>query len=119
MQLPDLDALTGLPLDEDGPVFREPWQAQAFAMVLKLHEQGLFTWPEWAEQLNKAIADARAEGDPDLGNTYYRHWLAALEKITTDKGLVTADILANRKHQVQQEHQRLHGHENSSHNHSH
>ena len=38
--------LPGQPHDEGGPVFREPWEAQAFAMTLSLHERGLFTWPE-------------------------------------------------------------------------
>jgi len=110
MQAPDLDSLAGIPLDEEGPVFREPWQAQAFALVLKLHEQGLFTWAEWAERLNRAIAAARDQGDPDLGNTYYHHWLAALESIAADKDLVTAETLALRRDQVREEHQRLHGH---------
>ena len=111
MPQPDLDSLPGLPLDKDGPVFREPWQAQAFALVLKLHEQGHFTWAEWAERLNRAIATARAGGDPDLGNTYYHHWLAALENLVTDKNLVTAETLAQRKDQAQEEHLRLHGHD--------
>ena len=110
MPLPDLDSLPGLPLDEDGPVFKEPWQAQAFALVLKLHEDRLFTWAEWAERLNQAIAAARAQGDPDLGNTYYHHWLAALENIVADKKLVTADALASRKDQVREEHRRQHSH---------
>ena len=110
VKLPELDALPGLPLDEDGPVFREPWQAQAFALVLKLHEQGLFTWGEWADQLNRAIAAARAGGDPDLGNTYYYHWLAALENIAAAKDLVSPEALALRKDQVKEEHERLHGH---------
>ena len=110
MQVPDLDALVGIPLDEAGPVFSEPWQARAFALVVKLHGQGLFTWAEWAERLNQAIAAARARGDPDLGNTYYHHWLAALENITADKNLVSAEALAQRKEQVQEEHSRLHEH---------
>ncbi len=110
MPLPDLDSLPGLPLDEDGPVFKEPWQAQAFALVLKLHEQGLFTWAEWADRLNQAIAAARARGDPDLGNTYYHHWLAALENIAADKDLLTVEALAQRRDQVREEHLRLHSH---------
>ena len=110
VKLPELGSLPGLPLDEDGPVFREPWQAQAFALVLKLHEHGVFTWGEWAEQLNRAIAAARAGGDPDLGNTYYHHWLAALEHIVADKDLVSSAALAQRRDRVREEHERLHGH---------
>ncbi len=111
MSLPDLKSLPELPLDEDGPVFNAPWQAQAFALAVSLHEQGIFSWQEWAEQLGKTIATARAQGDPDLGNTYYEHWLATLENITADKGLASPDILAERKKRVHEEHQRLHGNE--------
>ena len=74
------DEVPSIPRDADGPVFREPWEAQAFAMTLALHERGLFTWPEWAAALSQEIKRAQAAGDPDTGETYYSHWLAALEK---------------------------------------
>ena len=80
-------ALPGLPRDEGGPVFREPWEAQAFAMTLALYKRGLFTWPEWAETLGAEIKRAQAAGDPDSGDTYYRHWLAALERLVAEKGI--------------------------------
>ena len=86
------DAPSTLPLqprDDDGPVFREPWEAQAFAMALALHRRGLFTWKEWADTLAAQIAAAQAAGDPDVGDTYYRHWLAALETIVAGKGAST------------------------------
>ncbi len=89
--------LPSLPRDEDGPVFREPWEAQAFAMTLWLHEQGHFTWPEWAERLGAEIAAARETGDADLGDTYYHHWLKALEALVAEKGLLSTDDLARRK----------------------
>jgi nitrile hydratase accessory protein len=79
--------LPGLPQDEQGPVFRAPWEAQAFALVLALHERGLFSWIEWASALSTAIQQAQAGGDPDLGDTYYQHWLAALEGLVLAKGL--------------------------------
>lgn len=85
--------LPGLPRDEHGPVFHAPWQAQAFAMALALHEKGVFTWPEWAAALSRAIATAQAAGDRDDGRTYYHHWLAALESLVVAKGLGTADQL--------------------------
>ena len=84
-------ALTDLPRDEDGPVFREPWEAQAFAMALSLHERGLFTWSEWGATLASEIKRAQADGDPDLGNTYYRHWLAALERLVAAKGVASLE----------------------------
>jgi nitrile hydratase accessory protein len=85
-----LDALPRLPRDTDGPVFREPWEAQAFALAVELHARGLFTWPEWAAALAEQIRRAQAAGDADLGDTYYRHWLAALEQLVAAKGASTA-----------------------------
>ena len=85
--------LPGFPRDEQGPVFREPWEAKAFAMVLRLHEQGLFSWAEWADALAHEIRAARARGDADLGDTYYQHWLRALETIVARKGATSADEL--------------------------
>ena len=88
------DAVPGIPRDAEGPVFREPWEAQAFAMTLALYSRGLFTWPEWAATLGAEITRAQAAGDPDTGETYYRHWLAALERIVADKGVTSAETLA-------------------------
>ena len=88
------DAVPSIPRDADGPVFREPWQAQAFAMALALQARGLFTWPEWAAMLTEEIRRAQAEGDPDTGETYYLHWLATLERIVAAKGVATAATLA-------------------------
>lgn len=73
--------LPGLPRDGDLPVFNDPWEARAFAMVLALHERGFFTWPQWAAALSRQIALAQDSGDADLGDTYYRHWLLALESL--------------------------------------
>src|SRR5712671_6792998 len=77
----------GIPRDTDGPVFREPWEAQAFAMALALHERGLFTWTEWAATLANEIRSAQAAGDPDNGATYYHHWLSALERLVAEKNI--------------------------------
>jgi nitrile hydratase accessory protein len=84
----------GMPCDAEGPVFREPWEAQAFAMALALHARGLFTWPEWAATLGAEIKRAQAAGDPDTGGTYYRHWLNALERLVAEKGIADATTLA-------------------------
>ena len=82
----------GLPRDTEGPVFREPWEAQAFAMTLTLHERGLFTWPQWAATLSEEIKRAQAAGDPDTGETYYLHWLNALERLVAEKGVADAAL---------------------------
>ncbi|CCD95452.1 conserved hypothetical protein [Bradyrhizobium sp. ORS 375] len=87
-------ALPGIPVDADGPVFREPWEAHAFAMAVTLHARGLFTWPEWAAALAEEISRAQAEGDADCGDTYYRHWLATLERLVAEKGVTTSANLA-------------------------
>jgi nitrile hydratase accessory protein len=87
-------AVPGIPCDAEGPVFREPWEAQAFAMALALHERGVFTWAEWAEALGAQIKRAQAQGDPDTGDTYYRHWLATLETLVAAKGVATSEALA-------------------------
>ena len=83
--------MPSIPRDAEGPVFREPWEAQAFAMTLALYERGLFNWPEWAATLGEEIKSAQAAGDPDTGETYYRHWLAALERIVAEKGVDRCD----------------------------
>ena len=87
------DAVQGIPQDEDGPVFREPWEAHAFAMALTLHDRGVFTWTEWASALAAEIKRAQADGDPDTGETYYRHWLATLENLVAEKGVATSETL--------------------------
>ena len=88
------EAVPSIPRDADGPVFREPWEAQAFAMALALHERGLFTWSEWAATLGEEIKRAQAAGDPDTGETYYRHWLNALERLVAAKGVTDSAMLA-------------------------
>src|SRR5215475_10075277 len=88
--------LPSLPRDVEGPVFRAPWEAQAFAMALALHERGAFTWKEWAQILAEVIAEVRQRGEPDTGEDYYRHWLTALERVTTRKGIVTDAMLQRR-----------------------
>jgi nitrile hydratase accessory protein len=98
MQGPEkLVALPRLPRDEDGPVFAEPWQAQAFALAVKLSEQGHFTWKEWASALADELKVAANRGEPDDGSHYYEHWLAALERLVASKGLSDAAAMLARK----------------------
>ena len=88
------DAVPGIPRDASGPVFRAPWEAHAFAMALALYETGLFAWNEWARMLGEEIKKAQAAGDPDTGETYYHHWLATLERMVAEKGVTSAESLA-------------------------
>lgn len=80
-------------------MFAEPWQAQAFAMAVHLSEAGCFTWHEWAQALGEQLRSAAARGEPDDGSHYYEHWLAALERLVTAKGLSDAAKLRERKEQ--------------------
>ncbi|NBS56154.1 MAG: nitrile hydratase accessory protein [Betaproteobacteria bacterium] len=94
--MPELGAdLRPIPRDAEGPVFKAPWEAQVFALVIELHRRGVFTWPQWAEALSAAIVRAQSCGDPDLGDTYYLHWVSALEAITLERGLADAVQLAS------------------------
>jgi nitrile hydratase accessory protein len=87
-----------IPQDTEGkPVFAAPWEAQAFALTIALHERGVFSWPEWAQALAGAIRDAQAAGDPDDGSTYYQHWLGALERLVAEKGMARREALLERQ----------------------
>jgi nitrile hydratase accessory protein len=107
----DTRICAGMPVDDNGPVFREPWEAQAFALAVSLQEQGVFTRREWAETLGRTIKAAQASGDADLGDTYYHHWLAALEALVTAKGLASRQDLSQSEARVREEHRRLHDHD--------
>lgn len=97
MTAPDLSALPAIPKDDDGPVFRAPWEAQAFGMAVALHERGCFTWKEWAGRLAGELAAAKARGEVDDGSRYYEYWLGALETLVAAKGLVLEKELLTRK----------------------
>ena len=88
--------LPALPRDQEGPLFNEPWEAQAFALAVRLSEAGYFTWSEWAAILSQEIKAAQVRGDPDLGQTYYQHWLNALERLCVEKGLVGREDMRQR-----------------------
>ncbi len=90
--------LKNLPLGADGaPVFAVPWEASAFALAVRLSGEGYFTWDEWAAVLSEEILAAQRDGDPDLGDTYYRHWLRALERLCRERGLVSQAEASDRR----------------------
>jgi nitrile hydratase accessory protein len=88
-----LDALPRLPRDAEGPIFAEPWQAQAFALAVDLSRAGHFTWPEWAALLGEVLAEAAGSGAPDDGSLYWVHWQTALERMVLARRLSSADAL--------------------------
>ncbi len=92
-----LQDLKEVPRDDGGPVFNEPWEASAFALAVRLSAEGHFTWAEWTETISREIAEARTRGDPDLGDTYYHHWVNALQRLCEEKSLVDHDLVEQRK----------------------
>jgi nitrile hydratase accessory protein len=92
-----LGSLLRLPREGHEPVFAEPWQAQAFALVIELSKRGYFTWPEWTQALAQELKAAAVGGESDDGSRYYEHWLAALERLVLAKGLTDSNALAKRK----------------------
>lgn len=94
----DLSRLADVPLDDEGaPVFAAPWEASAFALAVRLSAAGCFTWDEWAAALAEEIRAAQREGDPDLGDSYYRHWVRALERLCAERGVVSVGEAERRK----------------------
>jgi nitrile hydratase accessory protein len=83
--LEQLHTLRDLPRNESGPVFDEPWQAQAFALVIELHARGVFSWHDWTAALAAELA--AHEHDHDDGTHYYHHWLSALERLLGELGI--------------------------------
>jgi nitrile hydratase accessory protein len=92
--MPELVESPGLPKDAGTPTFREPWEARAFALAVVLHQRGFFTWPEWAAALSREIRLAQHAGDADLGDTYYHHWLNALESLVKQRGTIAEEFRA-------------------------
>lgn len=98
MTTPDVELLPGMVAGPDGPVFAAPWQAQAFALAVRLSAEGAFTWTEWAATLADVLREAASRGEPDDGSRYYEYWLMALERLSIGKGLVGAAELHDREH---------------------
>jgi nitrile hydratase accessory protein len=92
-----IQELSDIPQDDEGPVFKEPWEASAFALAVRLSQEGHFTWQEWALTLSEEITAAQEQGDADFGDTYYHHWVAALERLCAEKKLVGHETMGQRK----------------------
>ena len=84
---------------DEEPVFEEPWEAQAFALVLRVSEQGVFQWSEWTAALTTQISQARERGEQDLGDTYYHYWLAALENLLLENSVLDDKAISSRVEQ--------------------
>jgi len=93
----DVPAMPGMPGGEGGPVFLEPWQAEAFALAVALNRQGVFTWSEWVEVFSGTLRDVPAQSGESVEAAYYRRWLIALETLAARKHLVSATEMVERK----------------------
>jgi nitrile hydratase accessory protein len=77
----------GLPKSAEGdPVFAEPWHAQAFAMTVRLHEQGVFGWEQWAEALSREV---HRPGRAMDGSDYFECWVAALSALISQQSVAS------------------------------
>jgi nitrile hydratase accessory protein len=97
LRVKSLESLPRLLVENDGPIFAEPWEAQAFSLAVKLSEQGHFTWKEWAAKFADELKSVADRGEPDDGSRYYHHWLAALERLVIEKNLIDRVALDLRK----------------------
>ena len=87
----------GFELDNDERVFSEPWEAQAFAIVVTLSNAGCFTWEEWAKIFSEVIAESKIRGGPSDGSDYYLNWVKALERIVSEKEIADLSNLESVK----------------------
>ena len=85
--------------DEQQQVFAEPWEAHVFAIAVKLSEKGLLKWSEWSDALAEEIKEAKDQGQPDFGNTYYQFWFSALETILLKKNILKKSDIKSRMEQ--------------------
>jgi nitrile hydratase accessory protein len=85
--LAHLDGAAALPRRNGELVFEEPWQGRVFGMAVALHEQGLFAWEEFRQELIASISAIEATGGPF---DYYEAWLGAFERLLATRGLVGA-----------------------------
>lgn len=86
------EAIAPLPQKQGEPVFRDSWEAEAYAIGNLLVKEGHLLPAEWMQRMAAAIAQAQAAGDPDCGDTYYLHWCAALESVCFDREWISPDL---------------------------
>ncbi|MEW7854981.1 nitrile hydratase accessory protein [Pseudomonas chlororaphis] len=100
--MPHIPPIAGLSLDDEGPVFDKPWQAQAFSLLLHLHQTGLFPWKDWVQVFSDEIKASPAQPGESVNDTYYRQWIAAMERMVTTLGLAGMEDITQRSEEWQQ-----------------
>jgi nitrile hydratase accessory protein len=83
------------PRDNGELVFAAPWEGQAFGAAMALNDAGRIGWEDFRQALIREIG-AWDAAHPAEGQGYYDRWLAALERLVTEAGLVSAEDLRQR-----------------------
>ena len=96
-KIADAEATVALPRRNGELVFEAPWEARAFGLAVALCEKGVFEWREFSTSLAATIAAGEKENDP---SGYYARWVASLEELAIEKGLVGRGQLRARTRQV-------------------
>lgn len=92
----DYQESLSVPVNANGPAFDHPWQAQAFSLTVHLHKKGLFSWADWVRIFSDEIKASPALHGESVNDTYYRQWLAAMEKLVAVLGLTVSDDISRR-----------------------
>ena len=83
---------SALPRKNGELVFEAPWEGRAFGIAVALGDEGLYEWRDFSQRLAAEIADT-----PDKSrSSYYEQWLAALETLAVDRGLLTREEINGR-----------------------
>lgn len=93
----DLGGMHGfgpIKVEESEPVFHTPWEKHVFGIAFVMLSQGLCNLDEFRHAIE------RMNPIHYLGSTYYEHWLAAMETLLVEKGMVTAAELKSRVEQL-------------------
>ena len=98
-----VDAQLAPPMANGEVLFDAPWQGRVFGMARVLAEAGCFTWDDFRAHLIAQIGawDRSAGGDLPPGEAaadyrYYDHFLAALQAVLAEKGLLAPTALEDR-----------------------
>jgi nitrile hydratase accessory protein len=96
-------------------VFDEPWESRAFGLAVTVSDAGAYDWEEFRQRLIAEVgAWEAAHGHDHVEGAewrYYARWLASLERLLAEKGLVTPDELVRRMEELGEDDDHHHHHE--------
>jgi nitrile hydratase accessory protein len=106
-----MEGVSALPRRNGELVFAEPWESRAFGIAVTASESGAYEWEEFRQGLIAEISSWEADHTGDDGWSYYERWLASLERLLGEKGIVTTGELHERMHALEDEDDHAHDHE--------